>query len=64
MDVPSNDDFFIHRSGRTARAGTNGINVIIGDEYEMRQLSKLEKKLGIVIHPKELRNGKVLEPAL
>jgi len=62
MDVPSNEDFFIHRSGRTARAGATGINVIIGDEYEMHQLAKLEKKLKIVIYPKELRNGKIVSP--
>jgi superfamily II DNA/RNA helicase len=62
MDVPSNEDFFIHRSGRTARAGATGINVIIGDEYEMHQLSKLEQKLGIIIYPKELRNGEIVSP--
>ncbi len=61
MDVPANPDFFVHRSGRTARAGKTGINVIIGDAYEMRNLSKLEKRLGIIIQPRELRSGKVVE---
>ena len=61
MDVPANSDFFVHRAGRTARAGKSGINVIIGDEYEMRNLSKLEKKLGIIINPRELHSGKVVE---
>ncbi len=61
MDLPSNADFFVHRAGRTARAGKEGINAIIGDEYELRNLSKLEKKLGIIIYPRELREGKVVE---
>ena len=62
MDVPSNEDFFVHRAGRTARAGKTGINIVIGDEYELRQLAKLEKKLGIVIYPKVLYGGKLIAP--
>lgn len=62
MDVPSNEDFFVHRAGRTARAGKTGINIVIGDEYELRQLAKLEKKLGIIIYPKVLYGGKLMAP--
>jgi superfamily II DNA/RNA helicase len=62
MDVPSNDDFFIHRAGRTARAGKEGFNVIIGDGWELRQLAKLEKKLGFIVYPKQLSSGKLLDP--
>ncbi len=62
MDVSTNDDFFIHRAGRTARAGKTGINIVIGDAHEMRLFAKLEKKLGFVVYPKELHNGKVTEP--
>ena len=64
MDFPDDDDFFIHRCGRTARAGKTGINVVIGDEYEMRKLAALEKKLGIIIYPKEIYGGKVIAPNL
>ena len=64
MDLPSDEDFFIHRSGRTARAGKTGINVVIGDEFEMRHYASLEKKLGIKVYPKELRNGKVCAPII
>ncbi|MBQ0166591.1 MAG: DEAD/DEAH box helicase [Treponema sp.] len=59
MDVPVNDDFFIHRSGRTARAGATGINILIGDAHEMRQLARMEKRLHITVYPKQLFNGKV-----
>ena len=62
MDLPSDEDFFVHRSGRTARAGKTGINVVIGDEYELNQFAALEKKLGIIVYPKEIYNGKVITP--
>ena len=64
MDLPSDEDFFIHRSGRTARAGKTGINVVIGDEFEMNQFAKLEKKLKITVYPKEIYGGKVLAPRM
>lgn len=63
MDFPSNSDFFIHRAGRTARAGKTGINVVIGDEYEMRKYAALEKRLGITVWPKALYGGKLVSPA-
>ena len=64
MDLPSDDDFFIHRAGRTARAGNSGINVVIGDEYEMNHYAALEKKLGIIVYPKEIWDGKIRKPEL
>ena len=62
MDLPSNEDFFVHRSGRTARAGKSGINVVIGDEYEMRKYAALEKKFRLTVYPKVLYKGKVISP--
>lgn len=64
MDLPSDDDFFVHRSGRTGRAGKSGINVVIGDEFEMRRYAALEKKLGLIVYPKEIYNGKVTDPVI
>jgi superfamily II DNA/RNA helicase len=63
LDVPANNDAYIHRAGRTGRAGKRGVMVSIGDEVEMRRLAALEKKLGIIVRPKELYNGKVCNPA-
>lgn len=62
-DLPPDEDFFVHRAGRTARAGKNGVNVVVGDEWELRKLAALEKKLKIVVHPKMLFKGKVCAPA-
>ena len=63
MDLPSNDDFFIHRAGRTARAGKTGLNIVIGDAYEMRKYASLEKRLGIFVTPKMLYKGKLVTPS-
>ncbi|MCQ2575840.1 MAG: DEAD/DEAH box helicase [Treponema sp.] len=64
MDLPSDEDFFVHRSGRTARAGKTGINVVIGDEYEMRKYAAIEKKFGLTVYPKQIYNGKIIDPIL
>jgi superfamily II DNA/RNA helicase len=61
LDVPAGAGPYIHRAGRTARAGKRGVMVTLGDADEMRRLVRLEKKLGIVIHPKELYQGKVCD---
>ncbi len=62
LDVNENEDFFIHRAGRTARAGKSGINAVFGDEKELRALARIEKRLGIVIYPKVLYGGVVRAP--
>jgi superfamily II DNA/RNA helicase len=62
LDVPQDAGAYLHRAGRTGRAGKRGIVVTIGDGPEMQALAKLEKKLGIAVYPKELRNGRVVVP--
>lgn len=62
MDMPSNTDFFIHRAGRTGRNGKQGIDIVIGDQYEMKQYARLEKKLHLVVYPKVLFKGKLVAP--
>ena len=62
LDVPSDGEVYIHRCGRTARAGKRGVMVTIGDETQMRLLALLEKKLKIRIQPKELYEGHICVP--
>jgi superfamily II DNA/RNA helicase len=63
LDVPSEGDAYIHRAGRTGRAGKRGVMVTIGNEGELRHLAALEKRLGIVIYPKLLSRGQICAPA-
>ncbi|MDR3145010.1 MAG: DEAD/DEAH box helicase [Treponema sp.] len=62
LDVPGEINGYIHRAGRTGRAGMRGVMVTIGDEAEMLNLAALEKKLGIVVYPKMLWQGQVCAP--
>ena len=39
------------------------MNIVIGDERELRKLAALEKKLKILVRPKALYKGKVVAPA-
>ncbi|MDR1177841.1 MAG: DEAD/DEAH box helicase [Spirochaetaceae bacterium] len=59
LDMGTGEESYIHRAGRTARSGKRGVMVTIGDEAELRRLQALEKKLGIVIYPKALYQGRL-----
>jgi superfamily II DNA/RNA helicase len=62
LDVPSDGEVYIHRCGRTGRAGKRGIMITLGDETQMRLLASLEKKLKIRVQPKELYGGRICVP--
>ena len=62
LDLAENPDAYVHRAGRTGRAGNHGIMVCIGDEVEMHRLAALEKRLGITVYPKELYGGRLCVP--
>jgi superfamily II DNA/RNA helicase len=61
LDVPDAEGY-IHRAGRTGRAGNRGIMVTLGDEEELRRFASLEKKLGIQVYPKVLYQGRIGVP--
>ena len=63
LDIPKDAEVYLHRAGRTARAGSYGNMVSIGNASEMYNLAALEKQLGIVVYPKMLYRGKVVAPA-
>ena len=62
MDMPGDEDFFIHRAGRTARMGKTGVNIVIGDAFEMRKYAAIEKKLKIKVYPRMLYKGTLVDP--
>lgn len=45
--LPDSEDYYTHRSGRTARAGKDGISISLVTTFEMKQIRYFEKKLGI-----------------
>ena len=45
--LPSKDEYYTHRSGRTARAGKEGISLSIITSSELKQIRFFEKLLGI-----------------
>ena len=59
MQLSKDHDAFIHRAGRTGRAGKKGVNIVIGDEYELQILQGIEKELGLIVYPKVLFEGKI-----
>jgi ATP-dependent RNA helicase DeaD len=45
--LPDDDAYYTHRSGRTARAGKEGVSIVILDPRDRRKLKFLERKLDI-----------------
>lgn len=45
--LPDKDEYYTHRSGRTARAGKQGTSLCIVTSKEVKQIRFFEKKLGI-----------------
>lgn len=45
--LPENDEYYTHRSGRTARAGKEGVSICFVNKAEINKLRKYERTLGI-----------------
>jgi ATP-dependent RNA helicase DeaD len=45
--LPDQDEYYTHRSGRTARAGKTGVSLVLANSYELRKIRDYEKKLRI-----------------
>lgn len=45
--LPDKDEYFVHRSGRTARAGKDGLSICLVNSKELKQIRFYEKSLGI-----------------
>ncbi|WP_422091276.1 DEAD/DEAH box helicase [Tenacibaculum ovolyticum] len=46
--LPDTYDTYVHRSGRTARAGANGLSLTVLQDEEVEDIADFEKELGIV----------------
>ncbi len=52
-DLPAQADEYIHRIGRTGRAGANGEAISLVSKDNFRELCAIESRLGHIIHRKE-----------
>ena len=57
-NLPDDNQTYIHRSGRTGRAGKKGVSIIIGSTRDKRKISSLEKTINREIINKEIPKGK------
>ncbi|MEI8352234.1 MAG: DEAD/DEAH box helicase [bacterium] len=60
VDVPSESKAYLHRVGRTARAGARGHAISLMTEEELRLVKRYESELGIRMEQVILREGEVL----
>ncbi|WP_087971695.1 DEAD/DEAH box helicase [Oceanobacillus rekensis] len=54
--IPKEEEFYIHRVGRTARAGMEGTAISIYDEPDLKLIDKLEQK-GLTFSYVEVKDG-------
>ncbi|NJN25480.1 MAG: DEAD/DEAH box helicase [Cyclobacteriaceae bacterium] len=57
-NLPDELEAYIHRSGRTGRAGKHGISITIIHGRETNKISQLEKKVGKTFERKDVPGGK------
>jgi len=56
-NLPDDDEIYIHRSGRTGRAGKKGVSMVIIHGREIRKLKDVERTCGISFTKKDVPNG-------
>ncbi len=45
-DLPTQPEIYVHRIGRTARAGKEGVAISLFDNSELKKLRSIEKLIG------------------
>jgi superfamily II DNA/RNA helicase len=60
LDIPSKGKDYLHRVGRTGRAGTHGVAVSVVVRPEVRLVQQFERDFGIAIREVVLREGQML----
>lgn len=60
LDVPTQSKAYLHRVGRTARAGAKGCAVTLMTHGEAKLARRFEAELGIVMHCVRLREGRLV----
>jgi ATP-dependent RNA helicase DeaD len=63
FDVPTLSNAYLHRVGRTGRAGEPGMAVTLATEIEARVIRRYQEELGITMHCVRMRGGRVIAAA-
>jgi len=61
LDLPEEPQLYLHRVGRTGRAGQSGVAISIVNDKEVFFLKKLEKTFEIRISAKEMIQGEIVD---
>lgn len=60
FDVPTSSQAYLHRAGRTGRAGAKGLAITLMTEIEARLVRRYQEELGIQMQRVRTREGKVI----
>lgn len=61
LDIPEDPKDYLHRVGRTGRAGEKGMTLSISTERELEFIRKIQKSYGITIDKKDIYMGKIID---
>jgi superfamily II DNA/RNA helicase len=59
LDIPTMSNAYLHRVGRTGRAGAQGTAVSLLTEIEARLVRRYEQELGIIMQRVKIRDGHI-----
>lgn len=60
FDVPTMSKAYLHRAGRTGRAGAKGVAISLATEVEARVVPRYQQELGIVMKRVRMREGHLI----
>jgi len=61
LDFPEDPQFYLHRVGRTGRAGSSGIAISIVNQKELPLIEKVEKTFNIAVTKQDMLRGKIID---
>ena len=61
LDIPKDPKYYLHRAGRTGRAGNTGVAISIVTEQEIALIQKYERTFDISIALKDIYLGKIVD---
>lgn len=60
-DIPNHSKDYVHRVGRTARAGRSGVSLTIVTQYDVEQFQKIEKAIGKKLPEYKIQHNDVMQ---